>query len=125
MSRGRLKAGANTGINDKDNNPICVGDTVVHTLTGVQGKVSCYGLVRQEGTEAPYKLTDGTWKIVGCNEKLPEPAEDTDRTASDEAAAAGKMSAENLDGFSDRQLAEELRRRGYTVSAVKTITVKL
>lgn len=108
---------------DKNLKNVCVGDTIRDAF-GWRYVIDKFGAaIKQDGTK--HKLEDlGAIEICWPEEALePEPEDKTKEEIVDEMF--GPTRAEALELLTDQDLAEELRRRGYEVTATKTTIVAL
>ena len=124
-----MKRGTNVGL-DKNFNNVCVGDNIIDK-DGSEYVINAYGLavdLRKGGTKKLSEVKDFEVVKKGGAEQdkrggaiADEPKDDTaarEQTQQPKPEAASKPS---LEPFSDKELADELRRRGYTLTATKTI----
>lgn len=120
----KLKKGTFVAL-DKDFKNICVGD-LVRDADGYIYSVDAYGRAVKKADKTTHALSD-----LGKTELyVPEEAGDAEPTSKAEAAPKKENPAEGskritLAEASDQQLADELRRRGYKLTASKTVTTKL
>ena len=120
----KLKQGTFVAL-DKDFNNICVGD-LVRDAEGFIYTIDAYGRAVKKADKTRHALSD-----LGKTELyVPEEAGDAESTSEAEAAPKEDTPAEGSAGITlaeatDQQLADELRRRGYTLTARKTVTTKL
>ena len=120
----KLKKGTFVAL-DKDFKNICVGDLVRDTDGNIYS-VDAYGRAVKKADKTRHALSD-----LGKTELyVPEGTGDAESTSKAEAAPKEDTPAEDSKGVtlaeaSDQQLADELRRRGYRLTASKTVTTKL
>lgn len=120
----KLKKGTFVAL-DKDFKNICVGD-LVRDADGNIYSVDAYGRAVKKADKTRHALSD-----LGKTELyIPEGAGTAESTSEAEAAPKEDIPAERDAGItlaeaSDQQLADELRRRGYRLTARKTVTTKL
>lgn len=123
-----MKRGTNVGL-DKNFNNVCVGDNIIDK-DGSEYVINAYGLavdLRKGGTKKLSEVKDFEVKKAapgpdnmrgGAIADEPKDAAAQEQTQQPKPEAASKPS---LEPFSDKELADELRRRGYTLTATKTI----
>lgn len=142
---GKIKIGAELRFKDNLGNYLKCGDYVRHIITEKEGVITQYGVVKgSDGTN--YKLCDNFWEVVT---KKDEPidisigaieseaheliGEHKEKTLADfdtheiitEVVSRGLLKVFLESNYEDASLAEELRRRGYEVSAEKTVRISL
>lgn len=120
----KLKKGTFVAL-DKDFKNICVGD-LIRDADGYIYSVDAYGRAVKKADKTTHALSD----LEKTELYVPEGAGNAEPTSKAEAAPKEKTPAEGskvitLAGASDQQLADELRRRGYKLTAKKTVTTKL
>ncbi len=77
--KGKFKIGAEVGYKDNLGIPLRCGDHVRHIITGKEGLITQYGVVKgEDGTN--YKLCDNFWEVVGKPFKENEREEPIDIT---------------------------------------------
>lgn len=120
----KLKQGTFVAL-DKDYKNICVGD-LVRDADGFIYTVDAYGRTISKADKTVHSLSD----LREPELYIPEGAGDAEPASKAEAAPKEDTPAEGSKGVtlaeaSDQQLADELRRRGYKLTASKTVTTKL
>lgn len=151
---GKIKIGAELRFKDNLGNYLKCGDYVRHIITEKEGVITQYGVVKgSDGTN--YKLCDNFWEVVTKKEEpidisigaieseatelIGEHKEKTLADFSDDELLAEVLqrnftvktlaehgiSTYGIPESEDKSLAEELRRRGYDVSAEKIVKISL
>lgn len=145
---GKFKIGAELRFKDDLGAPLRCGDYVRHIITGKEGTITQYGVIKgEDGTN--YKLCDYIWKVlqrpfkdeikqmvpitpsVGEEEKKEKDSDEEgvntiDNGTEDAAAEKEAVACESsLADFNDQALADELRNRGFEVKAEKIVVLSL
>lgn len=120
----KLKEGTFVAL-DKNFKNICVGDHV-RDAEGLIYTVNAYGRAVKKGDKTRHALSD----LREPELYIPEGAKAAKSTPKAEAAPKEDTPTEGSAGVklaeaTDQQLADELRRRGYKLTAKKTVTTKL
>lgn len=120
----KLKKGTFVAL-DKNFKNICVGDHV-RDAEGFIYTVNAYGRAVKKANKTRHALSD----LREPELYIPEGAKSAKSTPKPEAAPKKETPTEGdasvkLAEASDQQLADELRRRGYKLTAKKTVTTKL
>lgn len=142
-----MKQGTSTGVLDEFLAPICVGDEIVDKA-GTHYTIDRFGRAKPTsgGNEVPIKNLEGvtvckSWaghaesitKAVEAKVKAvvddfygnkPEVSQE-EKAPKDPAPATEDPIAKATEWLTDQDLADELRRRGYEVTATKTTIVEL
>lgn len=128
----KSKKGTPIGVKDANYHDIKVGDHLVLPDTGLDVTINGYGKpVSPSG--AFVKLTEEQLRRSYIKGEKPAPVPDfsaVDLPGDLEEIATKERPGDfreplTLEGFTDQDLADELRSRGYEVTATKTITVKI
>jgi len=127
---GRLRHGAESGYYDIYNNPIHVGERVKDSA-GETWYINSWlqAVPDGEGKAIPIRTLRTTLCEL-CADKTESDLTESVKTqpvkeSEEEAKAEEKQPRRVLDLYTDKELADELRRRGFELSASKTITVTL
>lgn len=120
----KLKKGTFVAL-DKNFKNICVGDHV-RDAEGFIYTINAYGRAVKKADKTRHALSD----LHEPELYIPEGAKAAKSTPKAEAAPKEDTPTEGDAGVtlteaSDQQLADELRRRGYKLTAKKTVTTKL
>lgn len=120
----KLKKGTFVAL-DKNFKNICVGDHV-RDADGFIYTINAYGRAVKKADKTRHALSD----LREPELYIPEGAKAAKSTPKAEAAPKKENPTEGdtsvtLAKASDQQLADELRRRGYKLTAKKTVTTKL
>lgn len=120
----KLKKGTFVAL-DKDFKNICVGD-LIRDANGNVYTIDAYGRAVKKDDKTRHTLSD----LRKTELYVPEGTGDAESTAETETAPKEDTPSEGSAGVtlaeaSDQQLADELRRRGYRLTARKTVTTKL
>lgn len=124
-----MKRGTNVGL-DKNFNNVCVGDNIIDK-DGSEYVINAYGLavdLRKGGTKKLSEVKDFEVVKKGGAEQdkmggavADEPKDEIAAQEQPQQTRPEAASEPTLEPFSDKDLAEELRRRGYTVTATKMV----
>lgn len=123
-----MKRGTNVGL-DKNFNNVCVGDNIIDK-DGSEYVINAYGLavdLRKGGTKKLSEVKDfEVKKAAPVSDNMggaiaDEPKDDVAAREQTQQTRPEAASEPTLEPFSDKDLAEELRRRGYTVTATKMV----
>lgn len=133
-----MKQGTHIGRMDFHGQEICVGDTLRSKVTGTIYTVNKYGQPVDEHGNKPAVFRGSEFEIYSSSEDGSELAialedfspvqeavsitENVDYELIDDVRPDMDM---RFRGISSQELADELRQRGYTVTASKTVTIDL
>lgn len=120
-----MKTGTSVGL-DKNYNNICVGDSI-KDKDGFIYTISQYGMAVRNDGGGTFKLSDLTsielWTSPDNAAVKIGSIPDADLLA--EFDRRGLKPYVPADTFTDQELADELRKRGYEVKATKTTVIEL
>lgn len=123
---GKFKIGSELKFKDNLGSPLKCGDFVRNTITGAEGVITQYGVVKSNNGN--YKLCDNIWEVIEnvaekmqtAKERVVEGVKEENKLLA-EAREIAKVAREaeetikTLESFSDDELLDEVLKRNFSV----------